>query len=90
MATTQVEPLSTLEAADACCKPGTVDASCWLDQMGGDSLGAIQAAVGCSGADLVTVGRGSWVLNGTLHLNTSHQTASVFVFLHHSALRCVG
>ena len=58
----------------ACCKQGTVEASCWLEQTGGDALGAIQAAVGCGGADLVTVGRGLWVLNSTLHLNTSHQT----------------
>ena len=58
---------------DACCTPPAVDASCWLKASDDDALTAIQAAVGCEGAELVTVKSGMWILNETLHLNASNQ-----------------
>ena len=62
--------------SDPCCTPPEVSAICWLAATGGSASAALQAAVGCPGAQLVRVPKRdtAWVLETTLYLNQSHQT----------------
>lgn len=57
-----------------CCTPPVVRSSCWLAD-GASPVAAIQAAIGCSGAQMVVVDNigAPWLLDVGLNLNSSNQ-----------------
>lgn len=77
--TTPIAPMTPSDEINACCGDAEVRALCFLQSTHKDDpIGALQAAVGCPGAELVRVEvlpeGAPWVLNHTLRLNASDQT----------------